>query len=242
MMRQCAVQAVHHARHRKAFGRRLIEQPLMQPVLADLIIEAEAATALGMRVARAFDGGSPQEAAFARIGAAIAKFWVTKRLPNHSYEALECLGGNGFVEEGPLARFYREAPVNAIWEGSGNVNALDVLRALARERACLEALSQELDAAKGLDRDYDCFIAGIATGMRDLASAEPLARRLVEDMALGLQASLLLRHGPAPVAEAFVAGRLNGGMRGCYGALPAGLRLGAILERASGSADILSAS
>jgi putative acyl-CoA dehydrogenase len=232
MMRQCAVQAVHHTTHRMAFGRRLVEQPLMRPVLADLIIEAEAATALVMRVARAFDGGSPEEAAFARIGAAIAKFWITKRLPNHSYEALECLGGNGFVEEGPLARFYREAPVNAIWEGSGNVNALDVLRALAREPASREALWVELEAARGRDREYDCFLAGIAAALGDLGAAEPLARRLVEDMALGLQASLLLRHGPAEVAEAFVAGRLNGGMRGCYGALPVGLRLGPILERA----------
>ncbi|GLS22510.1 acyl-CoA dehydrogenase [Labrys miyagiensis] len=241
MMRHCAVEAVHHAAHRKAFGKRLIEQPLMQAVLADLVIEAEAATALVMRVARAFDGGSPEETAFARIGAAIAKFWVTKRLPNHSYEALECLGGNGFVEEGPLARFYREAPVNAIWEGSGNVNALDVLRALARECATLDALRAELEASRGLDRDYDRFLASIEAGLQDLAAAEATARRLVEDLALGLQASLLLRHAPAEVAEAFVAGRLNGGMRGCYGALPAGLKLGSILARA-GSADVLSAS
>ena len=133
MMRHGAVEAMHHARHRRAFGRLLVDQPVMKAVLADLVIEAEAALVLVMRVASAFDGGSAGEAALSRIGAAVAKFWVTKRLPNHAYEALECLGGNGYVEEGPLARFYREAPVNAIWEGSGNVNALDVLRALARE-------------------------------------------------------------------------------------------------------------
>ncbi len=232
MMRQCAVQAVHHAAHRRAFGKALIEQPLMQPVLADLVVEAEAAVALVMRVARAFDASSPEEAAFARIGAAIAKYWVTKRLPNHSYEALECLGGNGFVEEGPLARFYREAPVNAIWEGSGNVNALDALRALAREPATREALREELGAARGLAPDYDRFIRSVEAELDKLPAAEALARRLVEDMALGLQASLLLRYGPPPVAEAFIAGRLNGGMRGCYGALPAGLQLQPILERA----------
>ncbi|WP_448951288.1 acyl-CoA dehydrogenase family protein [Labrys neptuniae] len=232
MMRQCAVQAVHHAAHRRAFGKLLIEQPLMRPVLADLIVEAEAATALVMRVARAFDASTPEEAAFARIGAGIAKFWVTKRLPNLSYEALECLGGNGFVEEGPLARFYREAPVNAIWEGSGNVNALDVLRALGREPAVREALRQELAAAQGLDRHYDAFVAAIEARLADEGSQEALARRLVEDLALALEASLLLRHGPQPVAEAFIAGRLAGGMRGCYGALPAGLSLQPILDRA----------
>ncbi|WP_202908499.1 acyl-CoA dehydrogenase family protein [Labrys sp. WJW] len=232
MMRQCAVQAVHHAAHRRAFGKLLIEQPLMQPVLADLVIEAEAATMLVMRVARAFDGNTPQETAFARIGAAIAKFWVTKRLPNLSYEALECLGGNGFVEEGPLARFYREAPVNAIWEGSGNVNALDVLRALGKEPATAEALRAELQAAHGLDRRYDAFVAAIEKSMRTDGMQEALARRLVEDLALALEASLLLRDGPAPMAEAFIAGRLAGGMRGCYGALPAGLNLQPILDRA----------
>ena len=232
MMRQCAVQAVHHAAHRRAFGKLLIEQPLMQPVLADLVVEAEAATMLVMRVARAFDGNTPEERAFARISAAIAKFWVTKRLPNLSYEALECLGGNGFVEEGPLARFYREAPVNAIWEGSGNVNALDVLRALGREPATVEALRVELEAARGLDRRYDAFVATLEAGMRAGGMQEALARRLVEDLALALEASLLLRHGPPSVAEAFVAGRLNGGMRGCYGALPADLSLQPILDRA----------
>ncbi|MDQ0391563.1 acyl-CoA dehydrogenase family protein [Labrys monachus] len=236
MMRQAAVQAVHHAAHRRAFGRLLIDQPLMRPVLADLVVEAEAALVLVMRVARAFDGGDPAEAAFARIGAAIAKFWITKRLPGHVCEALECLGGNGYVEEGPLARFYREAPVNAIWEGAGNVNALDVLRALGREPAAAEALRSELEAARGLDPVYDRFLAEVEGGLGDPAAAEPLARRLVEDMALGLQASLLLRHGPPAVAEAFAAARLGGGMRGCYGALPHGLALQPILDRARAAA------
>ena len=229
MMRQAAVQAVHHAAHRTAFGRLLVDQPLMQPVLADLVVEAEAALALVMRVARAFDGADAGESAFARIGAAIAKFWITKRMPNHAYEALECLGGNGYVEEGPLARFYREAPVNAIWEGSGNVNALDVLRALAREPATLDALRREFAAARGLDRRYDRFVDDIGRSLGE--AAEGLARRLVEDLALGLQASLLLRHGPAAVAEAFLAARL-GGMRGCYGALPQGIALQPIIDRA----------
>jgi putative acyl-CoA dehydrogenase len=236
MMRQAAVQAVHHAAYRKAFGRLLIDQPLMRAVLADLIVEAEAALTLVMRVARAFDAATAKEAAFARISAAIAKFWVTKRLPNHAYEALECLGGNGYVEEGPMARLYREAPVNAIWEGSGNVNALDVLRALTREPATLDALRQELAAARHLDTVYDRFLdrfsADIEPGLADPAAAEPLARRVVEDLALGLQASLLLRHAPPPVAEAFIAARLDGAMRGCYGALPQGLSLQPILDRA----------
>ncbi|MDQ0470418.1 acyl-CoA dehydrogenase family protein [Labrys wisconsinensis] len=232
MMRQGVVQAAHHAAHRSAFGRLLIDQPAMRAVLADLALEAEAALALVMRVARAFDGADEAERAFARIGSALAKFWVTKRLPGHAYEALECLGGNGYVEEAPMARLYREAPVNAIWEGSGNVNALDVLRALGREPGALTAWRGEAQAARGALPAFDRFFDGLDAALADLAGAEATARRLVEDMALALQASLLLRHAPAPIGEAFVAARIGGGMRGCYGALPAGLALDPIIARA----------
>jgi putative acyl-CoA dehydrogenase len=203
MMRQGAVQAVHHAAHRMAFGRLLVEQPLMQAVLADLVIEAEAATALVMRVARAFDGGSAEERAFARIGAALAKFWVTKRLPNHAYEALECFGGNGFVEDSQMPRLYREAPVNAIWEGSGNVNALDLLRALGREPATRAAFFAEIAAVRGGHAGLDRSAAALESALAD--ADEGNARRLAEEMAVLLQAALLVRHGPAEVADAFVA-------------------------------------
>jgi putative acyl-CoA dehydrogenase len=230
MMRQGAVQASHHAAHRMAFGRLLIDQPLMQAVLADLVIEAEAATALVMRVARAFDGGGEEQRAFARIGAALAKFWVTKRLPNHSYEALECLGGNGFVEDSGMPRLYREAPVNAIWEGSGNVNALDLLRALAREPAARAAYFAEVAAAKGGNAALDRAAAALEAALA--APEEAAARRLAEDMAVVLQAALLVRHGPPEVADAFVAARLGGAMRGCYGALPKGLSLAPVIARA----------
>jgi putative acyl-CoA dehydrogenase len=230
MMRQGAVQAVHHAAHRMAFGRLLVEQPLMQAVLADLVIEAEAATALVMRVARAFDGGSAEERAFARIGAALAKFWVTKRLPNHAYEALECFGGNGFVEDSQMPRLYREAPVNAIWEGSGNVNALDLLRALGREPATRAAFFAEIAAVRGGHAGLDRSAAALESALAD--ADEGNARRLAEEMAVLLQAALLVRHGPGEVADAFVAARLGGGMRGCYGALPKGLALAPIIARA----------
>jgi putative acyl-CoA dehydrogenase len=230
MMRQGAVQASHHAAHRMAFGRLLIDQPLMQAVLADLVIEAEAATALVMRVARAFDGGGEEQRAFARIGAALAKFWVTKRLPNHSYEALECLGGNGFVEDSGMPRLYREAPVNAIWEGSGNVNALDLLRARAREPAARAAYFAEVAAAKGGNAALDRAAAALEAALA--APEEAAARRLAEDMAVVLQAALLVRHGPPEVADAFVAARLGGAMRGCYGALPKGLSLAPVIARA----------
>jgi putative acyl-CoA dehydrogenase len=231
MMRHCAVEAVHHATHRSAFGKLLVDQPLMKAVLADLVVEAEAALLLVMRVARAFDGGGTEEP-LARIGSAIAKFWITKRLPNLAYEALECLGGNGYVEEGPLARFYREAPVNAIWEGSGNVNALDVLRALGREPATLEAWRHEVKAGMGADKGFDRFAEALLAGVTGRAGEEGGARRLVEDMALALQGSLVARHAPAFVAEAFMSSRFGGGMRGCYGALPSGLALDRIIDRA----------
>jgi putative acyl-CoA dehydrogenase len=232
MMRQGAVQAVWHAAHRSAFGKSLIDQPLMRATLADLVLESEAATALALRVARAFDGESEHERAFARIGSAIAKFWITKRLPNHAYEAMECLGGNGYVEESGMPRLYREAPVNAIWEGSGNVNALDVLRALGREPEALHAYLGELNLARGADPRFDQAIEHLLTALSDPDDREARARRIVEDMAVLLQASLLLRHAPDAVSSAFIVARLPGSMRGCYGALPAGLAVGAVIARA----------
>ena len=233
MMRWGAVNAVHHAAHRRAFGKALIDQPLMRPVLADLVVEAEAATALAFRVAQAFDRmDDPHEAAFARLASAVAKFWITKRLPNHAYEAMECLGGAGFVEESGMPRLYREAPVNAIWEGSGNVNGLDVLRAIARDPTTLEAVLAEIAIAKGAHGPFDAAFEGLLQTLSDHHDQEARARRIVEDLATVLQASLLIRQGAPEVAEVFIAGRLNGAMRGCYGALPAGLPLGPVIDRA----------
>jgi putative acyl-CoA dehydrogenase len=230
MMRQAAVQAVHHATHRQAFGRALVDQPAMKAVLADLVIEAEAATVLVMRLARAFDGVDEEAQTFARILGAIAKFWVTKRLPNQVYEALECLGGGGYVEDSMMPRLYREAPLNAIWEGSGNVNALDVLRALGREPAAVEAYRQAVEAARGCDPAYDAALDGLESAMR--RPEEAGARRLVETMAVLLQAALLVRHAPSIVSDAFLAARLPGRLQGCYGALPTGLDLGGLVARA----------
>jgi putative acyl-CoA dehydrogenase len=232
MMRQGAVQAVWHAAHRSAFGKGLIDQPLMKAVLADLVLEAEAATALALRVARAFDGESEAERAFARLASALAKFWITKRLPNHAYEAMECLGGNGYVEESGMPRLYREAPVNAIWEGSGNVNALDGLRALGREPEALHAYLAELNLARGADPRFDQAIEHLHSALEDPDDREARARRIVEEMAVLLQASLLLRHAPDAISSAFLAARLPGQMRGCYGALPPGLALDSIIDRA----------
>jgi putative acyl-CoA dehydrogenase len=235
LMRQALAQAVHHARHRSAFGRRLAEQPLMRAVLADLALEVEAAAALALRLARAFDHGGEDagERAFARIATAAAKYWVCKRAPGMIYEAMECLGGNGYVEESILPRLYREAPVNAIWEGSGNVICLDVLRAVAREPGSLAALLAEIRLARGADRRLDAALPGLE-GELALAGeeGEARARRAVERLALALQASLLLRGAPSAVAEAFCASRLGEAPGLAYGALPAGLPLEGIVARA----------
>jgi putative acyl-CoA dehydrogenase len=236
LMRQAVAQALHHAAHRSAFGHRLIEQPLMQNVLADLALESEAASALMLRLARAFEAppGSA-ERAFARIATAAAKYWVCKRTPQAITEAMECLGGNGYVEESILPRLYREAPVNAIWEGSGNVICLDVLRALVREPECAPALLDEIKLAKGGDRRLDAWTAKLETELADAADAELRARRRVERIALALEASLLVRNAPAFVADAFCAGRLGDadGIAGLqFGALPSGADVGKVLERA----------
>ena len=236
LVRQAVAQALHHAEHRSAFGRRLVEQPLMQNVLADLALESEAATALMLRLARAFEApeGSA-ERAFARIATAAGKYWVCKRAPQAIAEAMECLGGGGYVEESILPRLYREAPVNAIWEGSGNVICLDVLRALVREPECTPALLAELALAKGADRRLDAWVAKLEAELADPTDAELRARRLVERIALALQASLLVRGAPGFVADAFCAARLGDpdGIAGLqFGALPRGVECRKVVERA----------
>jgi putative acyl-CoA dehydrogenase len=236
--------ALHHTRHRTAFGKLLADQPLMRNVLADLAIESEAATVAMMRLARAYDeadrggGGAGPAADFRRLATAVLKYWTTKRAPVHAAEALECLGGNGYVEEWPLARLYREAPLNSIWEGSGNVQCLDVLRALEKTPGALAALLAEVAAAKGADRRLDAFAAdlerdfGKLEGKRERAAElEGQARLLVERLALALQGSLLVRHSPGAVADAFCASRLAGDGGRAFGTLPAGADLAAILAR-----------
>jgi putative acyl-CoA dehydrogenase len=239
LVRQAVAQAIHHAEHRSAFGRRLAEQPLMQAVLADLALEAEASTALMLRLARAFEApeGSA-ERAFARIATAAAKYWVCKRAPQAIAEAMECLGGAGYVEESNLPRLYREAPVNAIWEGSGNVICLDVLRALVREPECAPVLLDEIKLARGGNARLDAWTARLEAELAERDDAERRARRLVERIALALQASLLVQSAPGFVADAFCAARLGDadGVAGLqFGALPRGLDCAALVERARAS-------
>jgi putative acyl-CoA dehydrogenase len=233
-MRQGLAQAAHHARHRRAFGTLLVDQPLMRNVLADLALESEAATTLLLRLARAIDrGADPREAAFGRIGIALGKYWVCKRGPVHTAEAMECLGGNGYVEETILPRLYREAPVNSIWEGSGNVNALDLLRALAKAPASIDAYLDELALARGADPRLDRAAARVRDALAEHPAArEHGARHLVERMALVLQASLLVRHAPAAVSDAFCASRLAGEGGLAFGTLPPGADTRAIIYRA----------
>jgi putative acyl-CoA dehydrogenase len=232
-MRVGTVQAIHHARHRSAFGARLVDQPAMTNVLADLAIESEAATALALRVARAYDEG---ETPFRRIATAIAKYWVCKRAPGHANEALESLGGNGYVEESGMPRLYRDAPLNSIWEGSGNVAALDVLRALGREPEALPALFEEVEQAAGANAALDGHVAAVREriGALGAGGADPqfAARRTVEDLALALQGSLLVRNAPPAVSDAFCAARLGGESGRAYGTLPAGTDARAIVDRA----------
>nr|WSZ19509.1 acyl-CoA dehydrogenase family protein [Streptomyces canus] len=233
LMRRTLVEAGHHARHRSAFGARLVDQPLMRNVLADLALESEAATALTLRLAGAADRavrGDAGEQAFRRIATAVGKYWVTKRGPAFTAEALECLGGNGYVEDSGMPRHYREAPLLSIWEGSGNVNALDVLRALRRAPDTAQALFGELALAQGADARLDAAV----TRLEDLlaTTSEAGARRLVEHMALTLQASLLVRHAPSAVADAFCATRLGGDWGHAFGTLPDAADAGAILDRA----------
>jgi len=210
MMRGALAWALHHAAHRVAFGHKLVDQPLMTAVLADLALEVEGATALTVRLAHAFEAPEDSsERALARVATPAAKYWTCKRAPMVALEAMEVLGGNGYVEETPLARVYREAPVNSIWEGSGNVICLDVMRAVGREPAALQALADELQEARGgnadLDRHVDALLRMLAAQPDDPA----IARRLAQDIALALSATVLVRHAPAFVADAFCASRLR---------------------------------
>ncbi|MEX2194995.1 MAG: acyl-CoA dehydrogenase family protein [Thermoleophilaceae bacterium] len=229
-MRRGLTEAVHHARHRSAFGTLLAEQPAMQNVLADLAIESEAATAAAFRVARAYD---ENDVPFRRFATAVMKYWVCKRAPAHAAEALECLGGNGYVEESGMPLLYRDSPLNSIWEGSGNVAALDVLRAMAKDPEGLPAFLAECDLARGGDARLDAHLDSLQPMLASIAEADPqhVARRAVEELAIAFQASLLVRHAPPAVADAFCAGRLGGGGR-VYGTLPSGVDTGAIVERA----------
>ena len=230
LMRQSVAQATHHTAHRKAFGKLLSEQPLMVNVLADLAVESEATTILMMRLAAAGDrAADPVESAFRRLALAVAKYWTCKRAVAVVAEALECHGGNGYVEESILPRLYREAPLNSIWEGSGNVNALDVLRAVAREPESVEAYFAEVRKAR--DPRLDRAVAELRRELTDSTAPESRARRVVERMATVLQGSLLLRHGDPAVAEAFFASRLGGDRGHAFGTLPVGAALASIVER-----------
>jgi len=239
-MRVGVVNATHHAAHRQAFGKTLIDQPLMRNVLADLCLESEATTALAMRLSRAYDEAHADAQAgenatdaqlFKRLATAVGKYWTCKRAPNHAFEALECLGGNGYVEESGMPRLYREAPLASIWEGSGNVMSLDVLRALTRAPRSLEVFLEEVQEASGGDARLDARVEELKGQFTDPATLETRARRVVEGMALCLQGSLLVRHAPAAVADAFCASRLGGDGGLEYGTLPAGSDFDAIIAR-----------
>ncbi|MFI0229999.1 acyl-CoA dehydrogenase family protein [Streptomyces sp. NPDC017086] len=232
LMRQAVAQAVHHCAHREAFGGKLIDKPLMRNVLADLALESEAATALALRLAAACDDGGEQERAFLRLAVPAAKFWITKRCAPVVVEAAECLGGNGYVEESGLPRLVRESPLNSLGEGAGNVQALDVLGALRREPGALDACLTEIGRAHGADHRLDRAVKGLFTELADLEGVEGRARRLAERLALVLQGSLLVRHAPAEVADAFCASRLGGDHGASFGTLPTGLDLEAVVRRA----------
>jgi putative acyl-CoA dehydrogenase len=230
IMRRAVAEATHHAAHRAAFGRLLAEQPLMRNVLADLCVESEAATAIALRVARAYDEG---DAAFRRLATAVAKYWVCRVAPGHAAEALECVGGNGYVEESVLPRLYREAPVNSIWEGAGNIQCLDVLRAVDKQPESLDAFLAEVALAEGADARLDVAVTELRSELADLDDREHRARRIVERLATCLQGSLLVRHAPSEIADAYCATRLAGEGGRVYGTLPRGVDCAAIIKRHS---------
>jgi putative acyl-CoA dehydrogenase len=233
-MRFGTAMATHHSSHRSAFGKLLVDQPLMQNVLADLCVESEAATISAMRLARSYDesldddGGATE---FKRFANAVLKYWICKRGPVHAVEALECLGGNGYVEESGMPRLYRESPLASIWEGSGNVQCLDVLRAMMRSPASVETFLAEVEEASGAEPRLDSYVDSLRAGLSDLDAIEPRARRLVERMALALQGSLLVRYGDPAVADAFCASRLAGDWGQAFGTLPAGTDFERIIDR-----------
>jgi putative acyl-CoA dehydrogenase len=226
LMRRAVAEATHHSAHRSAFGRRLIEQPLMTNVLADLCIDSEAATVLALRLARAYDEDA---VAFRRLATAAAKYWVCKATPPLVAEALECIGGNGFVEESVLPRLFRESPLNSIWEGAGNVQALDVLRAVERQPESLDAVLVEIDAVAGADARLDAAVAALRVELAEAADGAN-ARRVVERLALCLAGTLLLR-AESPLADAFCATRLAGEGGRAYGTLPRGVDAAGVVER-----------
>jgi putative acyl-CoA dehydrogenase len=234
-MRLGVAHAVHHATHRRAFGKALIDQPAMRNVLADLAVDAEAANAVVMRIAGAVDRatrGDAAEAQFRRVALSVTKYFLCKRLASHTVEALECLGGNGYIEDSGMPRLYREAPLISIWEGSGNVAALDTLRAMAKEPDAVQSFFGELETAAGADARYDDALALLQKEFSDLDDLEFRARRIVERMALLLQGSELIKHGNPAVTEAFVRSRLGHDWGVVYGTLPPGVDTATILERA----------
>jgi len=232
-MRRAVAEALHHAAHRYAFGKRLLEQPLMRNVLADLCLESEAATALSLRLARGFDESPHDEGQrrFTRLATAVGKYWITKRAVAVVAEALEVLGGNGYVEESPLPRLYRDAPLNSIWEGSGNVQCLEMLRAVRKDAGTLEMLLHEIRAARGGNGHFDRFINRLDRELNEPDELETRARRIAELLALALQSSLLVRHAPPEVADAFCASRLGGDSGLAFGTLPADTDFDRIIER-----------
>jgi putative acyl-CoA dehydrogenase len=233
-MRQAVAQATHHAAYRSAFGKLLVDQPLMQNVLADLCLESEAATTVMLHLARGYDESGQDEAQrlFIRLATAVAKYWVCKRVPPHAAEALECLGGNGYVEDSGMPRLYREAPLNSIWEGSGNVICLDVLRAIGREPESIDVFFEKMRPAAASEPRLKAKVESVAAQLRRTEDIETRARRVVEDMALSLQASLLIEHAPPLIADAFCAGRLAEAGGHAFGTLPAGIDFAAIIDRA----------
>jgi putative acyl-CoA dehydrogenase len=235
LMRRAVSEAIHHTTARRAFQKALIDQPLMRNVIADLALEVEAATLLAFRLARAVDdaeAGDPRAGLLVRIATPVAKYWNCKRVVGVVHEALECHGGNGFVEDGPMARLYREAPLNGIWEGSGNVIALDVLRAAAKTPDSVTVFLDEVRAGRGGDKRLDRAVDRLEAELRRPEEYETRARRIVEKMATALQASLIIRHSPDAAADAFCATRLDDDACAAYGSLPAGLDQRAIVERA----------
>lgn len=233
LMRQAVAQAAHHTQYRRAFQKTLIDQPIMTNVVADLHLETAAAAWLAFRVAAAFDAqAESSERLLARIGAPIAKYWICKRVVPVVAEALECHGGNGFIEDHVMARLYREAPLNGIWEGAGNIMCLDVLRSIQREPDCVPALLDEIGQGRGHDGRLDAAIDRLASDLADPARHEGQARRLVERIAVTLSASLLVRHAPGALADAFVASRLDTGWTGALGTLDAGIDCAALARMA----------
>jgi putative acyl-CoA dehydrogenase len=233
-MRMATSQALHHCSVRSAFGKVLNQQPLMQNVLADLALESEAALTLTMRMARAMDHRQlEQDDLLVRLVTAVGKYWICKRTPNHAYEAMECIGGSGVMEDSMMPRLYREAPVNTIWEGSGNVQCLDVMRAISKTPAVIDAFFAEVGLAKGTNPALDQLVTGLLKDLKEVRDVEYRARDLVDRMALALQASLLIRHAPAFVSDAFCQSRLQQTGHHNYGTLPRGVACAAILTRAT---------